>query len=150
MERSAIDKTKIELSETALFHIFSYFSRKEQLKLLVINQWVYSLIVKLQESKKFGVAHYYTREYVDVLKLHRARQDPANQSWLRFLLDALYFARSQLLGISFGECNLAWLIKFKPGTLSRHFGPMHTKYMNSQKWENEAWFHINLAVLFEG
>ena len=94
MERSAIVKTKIELSETALFHIFSYFSRKEQLKLLVINQWVYSLIVKLQESKKFGVAHYYTREYVDVLKLHRARQDPANQSWLRFLLDALYFARS--------------------------------------------------------
>ena len=148
MERSAIDKTKIELSETAIFHIFSYFRRKKQLKLLVINQWVYSLIVKLQESKKFGVAYYYTREYVDVLKLHRARQDPANQSWLRFLLDALYFARSQILGISFGDCNLAWLIKFKPGTLSRHFGPMHTKYMNSQKWENEAWFHINLAVLF--
>ena len=73
MEISAQDKFKIKLSELALFHIFSYFSRKEQLKLLRINQWVYSMIVKFQDSKKFGVVHYYTREYTDVLKLHRAR-----------------------------------------------------------------------------
>jgi hypothetical protein len=73
MEISAQDKFKIKLSEAALFHLFKYFNRKEQLKLLGINQWVYSMIVKFQDSKKFGVVHYYTREYTDVLKLHRAR-----------------------------------------------------------------------------
>ena len=69
----AQDKFKIKLSEAALFHIFKYFNRKEQLKLLRINQWVYSMIVKFQNSKQFGVVYYYTREYTDVLKLHRAR-----------------------------------------------------------------------------
>ena len=110
MEISAQDKFKIKLSELALFHIFSYFSRKEQLKLLSVNQWVYSIIVKFQESKQFGVVHYYTREYTDLLKLHRARKDASSKPPLRFFIDAFYFAYSQLVRISFGDCNNEWFV----------------------------------------
>ena len=110
MEISDQDKFKIKLSELALFHIFSYFSRKEQLKLLRVNQWVYSIIVKFQESKQFGVVHYYTGEYTDLLKLHRARKDTSDTPWLRFFIEAFYFAYSQLVRISFGDCINDWFM----------------------------------------
>ena len=131
MEISAQDKFKIKLSEAALFHIFNYFSRKEQLKLLGINQWVYSMIVKFQDSKQFGVVHYYTREYTDVLKLHRARQNPTHKPWLRFLIDAIYFSYSQLLKISFGDCNHAWLKSNNSDRLDKYFGSYIKDYVIS-------------------
>ena len=150
MEKSDQDKFKIQLSEAALFLIFSYFSRKEQLRLLRLNQWVYSVIAKFQQSKQFGVVHYYTREYTDVLKLHRARQDPTHRPWLRFLIDALYFAYSQLVRISFGDCNHAWLQSCNSDNLDKHFGSNIEDYVFSYTGEKEAWFRINLSVLFGG
>ena len=106
----------------ALFHIFSFFSRKEQLKLLRVNQWVYSIIVKFQQSKQFGVVHYYTREYTDLLKLHRAREDATGTLWIRFFIDAFYFAYSQLVRISFGDCNNEWFMVDWLAYLDDHFG----------------------------
>ena len=106
----------------ALFHIFSYFSRKEQLKLLSVNQWVYSIIVKFQESKQFGVVHYYTGEYTDLLKLYRLRKYASDTPWLRFFIDAFYFAYSQLVRISFGDCNHAWFMADWSDRLDGFFG----------------------------